>query len=169
MTVSPDCTSVLDSVTVASVVPSLHVLLTPAALTVSGMSAGLRASSRPPLRSPVPEIVAVPLPVTPAVGLSFQAAPTELADDCRSRSSVRAPGEVVVHPENVGALADTMPSMTTAAFALAVVIPVAVTVFDEPFTRMAPGVTSNGVLELTPENATMPPAALSVPAPSANV
>ena len=75
----------------------------------------------------------------------------------------------MVHPDHVGAVDDAMPSMTTAALAPAVVTPVAVTVVDEPFTWMAPGVTSNGALESTPENATMPPTASEVPVPSANV
>lgn len=59
--------------------------------------------------------------------------------------------------------------MTIAVFAVTVVIPVATTAVWLGCTEIVPGVTSKGVVVSTPEKATIPPEALSVPAPKAKV
>jgi hypothetical protein len=87
-----------------------------------------------------------------------------------SYSSVRAPGDVVVHPDQVGVPFVAIPNIITAALADTVVIVVAATAVWLPCTEIVPGVTSKGVPEVsTPEKATMPPTADVTPVPNAKV
>src|SRR6185503_10595050 len=85
----------------------------------------------PPFASLFAPIDAVPFPVEPAVALIAHAAPTLLLSGepatPASNNSVNAPGEVVVHPE-IALLSETMASIRIAAFALTVVLDVAVMV-----------------------------------------
>jgi hypothetical protein len=86
--------------------------------------AGLRAINMPPFRAE-PERVAAPAPVEPAGSFKAAAAPTEAEVLWWSNTSVNAPGEVVVQPDQVEVALATMPNMTTRALLLTVVMVVA--------------------------------------------
>src|ERR1700733_6508849 len=78
---------------VSWVVPPTQMDVLP--LIVGGVQAGRSTTNIPPFRS-AEDKTAAPLPVAPIVGLIAQAAPTvELPALWLSKSSVKAPGEVV--------------------------------------------------------------------------
>jgi hypothetical protein len=131
---------------------------------------GLSAIKIPPFRVAT-DSVAAPAPVAPAVAFVAHAAPTESEVLTVLYSWVRLPGDVVVHPDQVGVPFAAIPNIITAALASTVVIVVAATAVElAADTSIAPGVTSKGPVTVsTPEKATIAPTPSEVPAPAVNV
>lgn len=124
---------------------------------VTVVTAGRSAIKMAPFLS-APDKVAVPFPVAPIAALMAHAPPTDaLPEFWLSNNSVKPPGLVVFHPDQVGELFPAIPNITIAVLAVRVVFVVAVTAAVDPLTLMAPLATSNGVVLSTPEKATMVP------------
>lgn len=141
-----------------------------ALLTVS--HAGLKIRAIPPIGLPVLVLTTqftIPEPVTPVSGFVAQAAPTqaELATLLpTSNNSVRVAGEVIVQllllkfAFVVEVTLEAAPKSNTAVLVVKVVaVGIVVTFGPLAVVQLVLGVTSKGVVVLTPEKATIPPTA----------
>ena len=118
---------------------------------------GRNTSIIPALRSAA-DRVAIPAPVGPAVALIAHAPPTAALLLVRlSKNSVKVPIVAADHAENVGDEFAAIPNMTTAAFAVTVVLLLANNTVVEFCTDKFPEATSNGLAKSTPLNAAMVP------------